>query len=81
MITSSQGSCEYSAGGVWTAVTTGPGEAATHRDLYFDCYPTFWASQATLVVKNLPAITGDVRDMGSMLGSGRYPGGGHGNLF
>ena len=32
-----------------------------------------------LVVKNLPANAGDVRDMGSISGLGRYPGGGHGN--
>ena len=28
-----------------------------------------------LVVKNLPAIEGDVRDMGSVPGSGTFPGG------
>ena len=32
-----------------------------------------------LVVKNLPANAGDIRDMGSIPGSGRSPGGGHGN--
>ena len=32
-----------------------------------------------LVVKNLPARTGEVRDEGSIPGSGRSPGGGHGN--
>ena len=32
-----------------------------------------------LVVKNLPAIAGDIRDMGSTPGSGRFPGRGHGN--
>ena len=32
-----------------------------------------------LVVKNAPASAGDVRDMGSIPGSGRSPGGGHGN--
>ena len=32
-----------------------------------------------LVVKNLPTNTGDRRDLGSILGSGRSPGGGHGN--
>ena len=31
-----------------------------------------------LVVKNLPANAGDVRDVGSILGSGRSPGGGNG---
>ena len=32
-----------------------------------------------LVVKNPPASTGDIRDRGSIPGSGRSPGGGHGN--
>ena len=35
--------------------------------------------QVVLVVKNLPANEGDIRDMGSIPGSGRSPGGGHGN--
>ena len=37
------------------------------------------ASQVALVVKNLPASAGDIRDAGSMPGPGRPPGGGHGN--
>ena len=32
-----------------------------------------------LVVKNLPASVGDVRDTGSIPGLGRSPGEGHGN--
>ena len=32
-----------------------------------------------LVVKNLPANAGDTRDVGSIPGSRRSPGGGHGN--
>ena len=32
-----------------------------------------------VVVKNLPANAGDVKDTGSNHGSGRSPGGGHGN--
>ena len=35
--------------------------------------------QVALVVKNLPANTGDIRDLGSIPGSGKSPGGGHGN--
>ena len=31
------------------------------------------------MVKNLPTNAGDVRDKGSIPGSGRSPGGGHGN--
>ena len=37
------------------------------------------ASQVTLVVKNLPANAGDVRDEGSIPGSGKSPAGGNGN--
>ena len=51
------------------------------------CWPLFnrtshilpRASQVMLVVKTLPASAGDVRDMGSVPGWGRFPGGGHGN--
>ena len=38
-----------------------------------------WASQVVLVVKNLPANAGDLRDLGSILGLGRFPGEGNGN--
>ena len=41
----------------------------------------FWASKVALVVKNLPASAGDVRDVGSIPGLERSPGGGHGILF
>ena len=34
-----------------------------------------------LVVKNIPAIAGDIRDVGSIPGSGRFPGERHGNPF
>ena len=37
------------------------------------------ASQMALAVKNPPASAEDVSDMGSTLGSGRAPGGEHGN--
>ena len=37
------------------------------------------ASQVVLVVNNMPANEGDLRDTGSILGSGRSPGEGHGN--
>ena len=36
-------------------------------------------SQGALVVKNLPANAGDARDTGSVPGSEKSPGGGHGN--
>ena len=38
---------------------------------------SLWA----LVVKNLPAKAGDVRDVSLIPGSGRSPGEGHGNLL
>ena len=45
--------------------------------------PDFWQlclhTQVALVVKNLPANIEDLRDMGSILGWGRSPGGGHSN--
>ena len=38
-----------------------------------------WDFQVVLVVKNPPANGGDIRDVGSVSGLGRFPGGGHGN--
>ena len=40
-----------------------------------------WASPVVLVVKIMLADAGDVRDSGSIPGSGRSPGGEHGNLL
>ena len=40
---------------------------------------TIRASQVALVVETLPANAGDLRVYGSIPGSGRVPGGGHGN--
>ena len=37
------------------------------------------SSQVALVVKNLPANAGDIRDAGSIPGLGRSPGEGNGN--
>ena len=39
----------------------------------------FGASHVALVVKNLSVNAGDLRESGSIPGSGRSPGGGHGN--
>ena len=44
-----------------------------------DILKEMWASQMALVVKNLPANAGDIRDAGLIPGLGRLPGGGHGN--
>ena len=48
-------------------------------DLELPAMACFKASQVALVVKNPPANAGDVRDVGSILGSGRSPGEGHGD--
>ena len=37
------------------------------------------ATQVALVVKNPPSKAGDIRDVGSILGSGKCPGVGNGN--
>ena len=42
------------------------------RDLFLE-------SQVVLVIKNLPANAGDIRDVGLIPRSGRSPGGGQGN--
>ena len=41
-------------------------------------YASQLASQVVLMIKNLPANAGDIRDAGSILGSRRSPGEGHG---
>ena len=46
--------------------------------MLFGCF-TKRASQVVLVVKNPLANAGDIRDAGSIPGSGRSPGGEHGS--
>ena len=46
-----------------------------------ECPVLLWASQVTLVVKNLPANAGDVRDAGLIPESGRSLGEGNDNPF
>ena len=46
---------------------------------YCVSYIIVGASQVVLVVKNLPANAGDIRDISLIPGSGRSPGGGHSN--
>ena len=41
----------------------------------------YWDFQVVLVVKNMPANAGDIRDAGSITELGRFPGEGHSNLF
>ena len=38
-----------------------------------------WVPGGSALVKNLPVRAGGARDLGSIPGSGRFPGGGHGN--
>ena len=47
----------------------------------YDLIVIHWASQGVLVVKNPPANAGDVRELGSIPGLGRSPGGGRDNLL
>ena len=42
-------------------------------------YPVFFIFQVELVVKNPPANAGDIRDVGSIPESGRFPGEGNSN--
>ena len=56
------------------------GFSALGCGIYMSVY-TFKASQVAVVVKKLPANTGDVRNAGLILESRRSPGGGHGNPF
>ena len=44
---------------------------------YINFYWSVVASQVALVVKKPPANAGDIRDVCSIAGSGRGPGGGH----
>ena len=48
-------------------------------DNKFHGHCTSWISQGALVVKNLPANAGDIRDAGLTPGLGRSPGRGNGN--
>ena len=50
-----------------------------HKTLDFSLNIFLLAFQVLLVVENLPANTGDARDMGLIPGLGRSPGGGNGN--
>ena len=47
--------------------------------LLFNTGQNIQASQVALVVKNLTANAGDLRDTDSIPEWGRFPGGGHGN--
>ena len=67
------------------AGTESEGESAVilsikcHLNQFYYITKQISASQVALVVKNLPTNAGDVRDVGSVPGSGRSPGEGNGN--
>ena len=49
--------------------------------LFISSTGNFPASQGALVLRNPPANAGDIRDVGSIPGWGRFLGEGHGNPF
>ena len=51
-------------------------ENVTYIHIYTQMCTYIWSSQVALVVKNLLANAGDVRDIGSVFGLGRSPGAG-----
>ena len=55
------------------------GDFAVRRVYLSSCILLWGTSGEVLVVKNSPANAGDIRDMGSIPGSGRSPGEGNGN--
>ena len=53
----------------------------TKYNPFYISLDSVWASQVVLVEKNWSANAGDLRDGGSVLGSGRSPGGGPDNAL
>ena len=67
-------------GGAWWAAVSGVEQSWTRlKRLSSSSSSSIRASQVLLVVKNPSANAGDVRDLGSIPGLGRSPGGGTGN--
>ena len=66
-------------GGAWWATVHGVAKSQTRLSDFTSLHFSSQAFQVALVVKNLPAKAGDVRDAGSISGSGRSSGGGNGN--
>ena len=60
--------------GAWEAAVHWVAESDMTERLHFTS-----SLQVALVVKNLPANAGDLRDLDSIPGLGRFPGEGHGN--
>ena len=51
----------------------------SHDQLFVTLWTVTARLQVVLVLKNLPVRAGDIRDKGSIPGSGRFLGEGHGN--
>ena len=62
----------------WAAAYQAPPSMGVSRQEYWSAVP-LPSPQVALVVKNLPAVAADLRDVGSIPGLGRFPGGGYGN--
>ena len=65
--------------GAWWATVHGVAKSQTRLSDFTSLHFSSQAFPVALVVKNLPAKAGDVRDAGSISGSGRSSGGGNGN--
>ena len=65
----------------WSAVIHGVAKSQTRLSDWTEWteLPFYWGFPGDTVVKNIPANAGDIRDAGSIPGSGIYPGGGNGN--
>ena len=63
----------------WHAAIHGVAKSRTRLSNWTELNVLCVASQVVLVVKNLPVNAGDVRDLDSIPGSGRSPGGRHSN--
>ena len=73
---------KYLYSGGTSQVLPQPGDQGQHRQwsvMLVVCPLDMRASHLALVVKNPPANAGDIRDIGSIPGSGKSPRGGHGN--
>ena len=64
---------------LWCRVACLGNEPRSHCFISAVQYCSTEATQVALVVKSPPAKAGDLRDAGSIPGSGRSPGGGHSN--
>ena len=67
----------------WVAVPSFRGSSWSRHQTHLSCISCIgrWAARVALVVKNLPANSGERRDAGSIPGSGRSPWGVHGNHY